>query len=219
GWRVGDRSEQVLLHGEQPDRSQSRQAGRDPGEPRRPARRDYAVHIGRSHSGPEQASKYSMSAPCPDGIEIGPRSASRILPSAATKSLSAATSSSSWLCPRARRPCPWSSRSREWPASACASASAARTTLSSTNLRPPTSRESRISIASSGLCSLKLEPDVHEVVRRPGAGVPERELVEATGNRLDPGRERALLVARYEERRVHDHVVADRLGVAPTQRG
>src|SRR3989442_9165738 len=69
-----------------------------------------------------------------------------------------------------------------------------------------------------GLCPLELQPYVDKVIRRPRAGALERQLVEAAVNRLHFRVERRLLIARDEERGVHDHLIADRLVDARRER-
>src|SRR2546430_6938298 len=60
--------------------------------------------------------------------------------------------------------------------------------------------------------ALELQTDGHEVVRRPGAGVLERELpLELHADVVDLRVELLGLVASHEERGVHDHLVADDL--------
>src|ERR1051326_2641352 len=102
--------------------------------------------------------------------------------------------------------CASSSCSRR-PLSSCDSASAAATILSSTNRRLPISNESRMNTSRA----FELEPDVDEVVGRPGPGVLEGQLVEAARDCLPFGVGPLLLVAGDQERGVHDHLVADRL--------
>src|SRR5439155_9453592 len=126
----------------------------------------------------------------------------------ATMSSSKTANSSSVISPSSTRICAARSCSRS-AVSSFSSVSAAAATLSSTNRMLPIKRESRMNIAS--MRPLELQPDVDEVVGRPRAGVLERQLLVLLADFLDARVERLFLVARDEERRVHDHPVADRL--------
>src|SRR5262245_60803624 len=61
------------------------------------------------------------------------------------------------------------------------------------------------------LRALEFQPYVDEVIRRPRAGVLEGEALEPSGDGFDLRVESGFLIARDEERGVHDHLVADRL--------
>src|SRR6266568_4804766 len=70
----------------------------------------------------------------------------------------------------------------------------------------------RPNTASGRRRALELQADGHEVVRRPRAGVLERELaLELLADVVDLRVEVVGLVPAHEERRVHDHLVADDL--------
>src|SRR4051812_46220438 len=156
----------------------------------------------------------------------------------ASTSCSIAANSSSEISPSSSCICASSRRSRS-TVSSSSSASAAATTLSRTKRIEPISRESRINTgraiyplsafgyprreslffgertADSGKPtrsgSFQLQPNIHEIVGRPRPRVFERELVESAGDRFHFRVERAFMVARNQERGVHDHLVADRL--------
>jgi hypothetical protein len=76
------------------------------------------------------------------------------------------------------------------------------------DIRKFCNRQSPIGIES--VRPLQLEAYIHEVVRRPGAGELERQLVVALPDFLDASVERLLHGARNEKGGVHDHPVADR---------
>src|SRR6185369_2230078 len=113
------------------------------------------------------------------------------------------------ISPSSTRICAASSCSLS-AASSFSSVSTAAAILSNTKRRPPTSSESRMNIGNSSVGSLESKPDVDEVVRRPRTGELERQLVVALADVLDPRVECLFEAARHQERRVHDHAVANR---------
>src|SRR5688572_92555 len=129
----------------------------------------------------------------------------------ASTSASISWNSSSESSPISRRISASSSCSRR-AVSSFISASAAVTTVLITHRRPEIISESSRNTGSSLMLAraLQLQADVDEVVRWPGSGVLEGQLVEARRDFLDAAVERLFLVALDEERGVHDHLVADR---------
>src|SRR4029079_19210221 len=132
-------------------------------------------------------------------------------------------SNSSWLISSSsRRICASSRRSRS-TLSSFSSVSTAAAILSSTKRTPERIRLSMISTVSTpnaecrmlkrhlSMGAFELEADVDEVVRRPGTGVLEGQLLVLLPDLLDPRVERLLHLARDEKGGVHDHAVADRL--------
>src|SRR6185295_5534291 len=136
------------------------------------------------------------------GWAASPSFRSRISRRRARMSASKVANSCSVISPSSRRICAARSSSRRRESS-FSSASTAAAILPSTNLMPPTSILSTISNRLLLLGALQLQPDVDEVVRRPGPRVLEGELVEAGADLLHPLVERLLLVARDEEGGVH----------------
>src|SRR5215217_440566 len=127
-------------------------------------------------------------------------------------SRSSAASSSSSISPSSSRIWAASSSSLSEPSSFI-SASTAEATLSRTKRMPPTRRLSMMIMAWSLRFRgpFQLEADVDEVVRRPGAGVLEDQVLVAGIDLLDLGVEVGLAVAGHQEGGVEDHLVADRL--------
>src|SRR5205085_3977889 len=72
-------------------------------------------------------------------------------------------------------------------------------------------RSPTLTPSPAGCGPLQLEPDVHEVVGRPRAGVAERQMGVFRADGLDLAVEGGLAITRDEERGVHDHLVADGL--------
>src|SRR5262245_26339253 len=121
--------------------------------------------------------------------------------------------------PSSTRICASSSCSRSF-VSSLNSVSTAAAILSNTNRRPPTSSESRMNIVNRQSAidnqhwlvgSFQLEADVDEVIGRPGTRKLERQPLVTLPDILDPCVERLLETARDEERRIHDHPIANRL--------
>src|SRR5436190_14943979 len=129
---------------------------------------------------------------------------------ACSRSASMAANSSSVMSPISRCISASSRRPRK-AESSFSSASAAVTTVCRVQRMPAIINESSRNTSAMSVLSgpFELEPDVDEVVRGPRPRVLERELVEMGGDLLDAAIERLLLIALYEERGVHDHLVAD----------
>src|SRR5262249_54486997 len=145
------------------------------------------------------------------------------------RSRSTSAYSASVISPSSSRIWAASSSSRR-ALSSVSSASTAAAILPRTNRRPPMTRLSMMIIGDrtrphrasasrspgtpsaaatrSLLRTLELQPDVHEVVRRPWPGVAEVELVVPGPDLLHLRVEGPLLVPGDQEGGVHDHLVA-----------
>src|SRR5262249_16916605 len=141
-------------------------------------------------------------------IAAGP--APRSSRSRSNTSRSMRANSSGVSSPSSRRIWASISRSRSTVPSRSSSSATARN-LSSTNPSPSMRSESRRNIWFGALCGLQLQANVDEVVRWPGPRVLERQVVVPAGDVLDLAVERAFLIPRDQKRRVHDHLIPDRL--------
>src|SRR5262249_1440268 len=186
---------------------------------------------GRTRTGRTQCSSPSKVASIPVtfmsfgemAADSPPRWRSRISRIRATMSASSSSNSAWLISPSSTRICASSRRSRS-TVSSLSSVSTPAPIFSGPNRTPEIRSESMMSMAMRGrfavqrrlasrpsMCPFQFQPDVDEIVRRPRPGVLEGELLVLLADFLDAGVEGLLHLARHEERRVHDHAVADRL--------